>query len=142
MGYKHYMQIQVASSIFYASINLSSTNKRRSNKVILLKGVFIPKLLNNRLGFFSLINFQFLLSDTAYFDKTIILFFLSLQYLDFYFLVFFYTLNNTIKLFYNMLKVLINLWSFKFTDFFFHTIVFSIRKEHLLKENNWVQYMS
>ena len=41
-------------------------------KGLLLKGGFIPKLLNNPLVSCSLINFDFLLSLTAYFDKNIL----------------------------------------------------------------------
>ena len=40
---------------------------------MLLKEVFIPKLINNPLASCSLINFDFLLSHTAHFDKSIIL---------------------------------------------------------------------
>ena len=53
-------------------------------KGILLKGVFIPKLLNIPLAFSSLINFDFLLSHIAHFDKSIILsvFFLHFKQYD------------------------------------------------------------
>ena len=40
---------------------------------MLLKGIFIPKLINNPLAFCSLINLDFLLSHTVHFDKSIIL---------------------------------------------------------------------
>ena len=44
--------------------------------------IFYIKLLNNPLASCSLINFDFLLSHTAHFDKNTILPFLSLQLLD------------------------------------------------------------
>ena len=44
-------------------------NKRGPTKGTLLKGAFIPKLLNNPLASCCLINFDFLLSQTAHFDK-------------------------------------------------------------------------
>ena len=45
-------------------------SKRESTREILLKGFFISKLLNNQLASCSLINFDFLLSHTAHFDKS------------------------------------------------------------------------
>ena len=45
--------------------------KQKSYKGILLKEVFIPKL-NNLLASCCLINFDFSLSHTAHFDKSII----------------------------------------------------------------------
>ena len=47
--------------------------KRGPTKEILLKEVFIPKLLNNPLAFCLLINFDFSLSHTAHSDKSVIL---------------------------------------------------------------------
>ena len=55
------------------SLILYSWNKREINKGILLESVFIPKPLNNPLASCSLINLDFLLSQTANFDKGIIL---------------------------------------------------------------------
>ena len=70
-------------------------------KRILLIGVFIPKLLNNPLASCSLINFDFLLSHTAHFDKSIIHPFLPFfPTFGFFLLYFFYTSNNMITLFY------------------------------------------
>ena len=50
---------------------LRPLKKRGPTKGILLKGVFVSQLLNNPLA--SWINYHFLLSHTAYFDKSIIL---------------------------------------------------------------------
>ena len=48
---------------------LDSTYKKRGpNKGIPRKGVFIPKLLYNPTASYCLINFDFLLSNTAHFD--------------------------------------------------------------------------
>ena len=60
----------------------------------LLKGVFIPKLLNNLLASCSLINFDFLLSHTADFDKSIILLFFVLKTFGFLLSVFFLHLKQ------------------------------------------------
>ena len=49
---------------------LTCLNKRESTKGILLKGVFISKLLNNPLDFCCLISFDFLLSHTTQFLHT------------------------------------------------------------------------
>ena len=43
-------------------------NKREPAKGILLKGVFIPKLLNNPLVSWCLINFDFLILHTVHYD--------------------------------------------------------------------------
>ena len=64
-------------------INLFITIK---TKGILLKGVFIPKLLNNPLASRCLRNFNVLQSHITQFDKSIICLFLSLELLNFYFL--------------------------------------------------------
>ena len=88
---------EVIRSVFYVYI----LNKRGPNKGILLKGVFIPKLLNNLLTSCSLINFNFLLSHTLHFDKSIILPFLVYATFEFLLSVFFfYALNNRTALFY------------------------------------------
>ena len=55
---------------------------KKEHLLIELYFVLIPKLFNNLLGFYSLINFDFVLSETAHFDKSIILRFFSLQLLD------------------------------------------------------------
>ena len=67
------------------------TQKRtyRTNFTILLKDVFIPKLFNNPLVFCSFINFEFLLSHTAHFDKSIILPFFVFATFEFLLYVFF-----------------------------------------------------
>ena len=46
-----------------------------NTRIILLRDVFIPKLLNNPLGSRSLINLDFLLFRTACFNESIILVF-------------------------------------------------------------------
>ena len=66
-------------------------------KGILLIGNFISEVLNNPLTCCSLINFDFLLSHTSHFDKSIILSFFVFRF--FYFLCFFYPSDNRIKLF-------------------------------------------
>ena len=48
-------------------------NKISPNNGILLNGVFRPKLLNNPLATFSLINLDFLLLHIAHFDNSILL---------------------------------------------------------------------
>ena len=63
-------------------------SKRGPNKEILVKGVFVPKLLNNPIASYALKNFDFLLSHTAHFDKSIIVPFFVLKILYFYFLNF------------------------------------------------------
>ena len=71
-------------------INLLIPLKQRGpTKGSLLKGVFIPKLLNNLLASCSLINLDSLLSHTAHFDKSIILFFFVLTTFGFLLSVFF-----------------------------------------------------
>ena len=61
--------------------------KRGPTKGILLKGVLIPRLLNNPLASWSLINFDFL--QTAHFDKIIILPFFVLAAFGLFISVFF-----------------------------------------------------
>ena len=46
-------------------------SKRRPYKRVFLKGFLIPKLLNNPLASCFLINFDFLVSHTTYFDESI-----------------------------------------------------------------------
>ena len=60
----------------------------------LLKGVFIPKLLNNLQAFYFLINFDFFLADTLDFDKSIILPFFLLTDFGFLFSAFFLHLKQ------------------------------------------------
>ena len=68
---------------------------------MLLKGVFIPKLLKNPLASCSFVNFDFLLSHTVHFDKSIILTCFVLATFGFLLSVFFCTSNNNvITLFY------------------------------------------
>ena len=59
------------------------------NKGISLKSVLIPKLLNNTLALCSLINFDFLLSHIAHFEKSIVLPFFVLTTFRFLLSVFF-----------------------------------------------------
>ena len=61
----------------------------RPNKEILLKDVFIPKLLNNPLASCSLQNFQFLLLHTEHFVKSILLPFVVLTTFGFLLSIFF-----------------------------------------------------
>ena len=70
------------------------------NRGILHKVVFNPKLLNNPLGTRSLINLDFLQSNTAHLIKELLFIYLSLQPSGFYFLYFFCTPNNKITLLY------------------------------------------
>ena len=81
-------------------MNLFNTIKKRDPaKAILLKGVLIPKLPNNPLAFCSLVNFDFLLSHTAYFDKSVIFqVFFPCNFRTFTFRIFFYTLNAIMRL--------------------------------------------
>ena len=58
-------------------------------KGILLKGAFVPKLLNSLLASSSLIHFHFLLSHTSHFDKSTILSFFVLTTFWFLLSVFF-----------------------------------------------------
>ena len=76
--------------------------------MILFKGVFIPKLLNNPLASCSLINFHFLLSHTEHFDKSIILPFFVLATFGFLFSVFFLLFRQFLEIF----------------DFLFHYVIF------------------
>ena len=64
------------------------------------KGAFILKLLNNPLASCSLINFEFLLSHTAHYYKSIILPFFVLATFGFLLSVFFCTSSDMIKLLY------------------------------------------
>ena len=68
--------------------------------IIWVKGVFISKLLNNPLASCCLINFDFLLSQSAHFDKSNILPFFVLVTFRILLSAFFDTSNNTITLFY------------------------------------------
>ena len=64
-------------------------NKRGPAEKILLKGVFIPKLLNNPLVSWCLINFDFLILHTVHYDKRIIHPYFNLGTFGFLFSVFF-----------------------------------------------------
>ena len=77
----------------------ASKKKGGPTKGILLKGVFIPKLLNNPLRYCSFINLDFPLSDYAHFDKSIILPFLVFTTFGFLISVFLYTSDNMITSF-------------------------------------------
>ena len=76
-------------------INLFNTIKTKEH--LLKEGGFIPKLLNNPLASCSLINFSFLLSHTAQFDKSIILPFFVFATFGFLLSVFFSTLQTIIR---------------------------------------------
>ena len=68
---------------------------------ILLKGVLIPKLLNNPVSFyFFLINLDFLLPHIAQFDNTIVLPLLVAETFRSILSVFICTLNNRTTLLY------------------------------------------
>ena len=66
-----------------------------SNSGILIKCAFIPKLLNNPPVSFPLIKLKFLLSHTAYFDKSITFFICLCNSRAFGFWVFFSTIQIT-----------------------------------------------
>ena len=74
-------------------INLFFTIK---TKGILLKGIFIPKLLNNPLASCCLRNFDVLLSHITQFDKSIIYLFFVLATFGFLLSVFNFTLQTII----------------------------------------------
>ena len=69
------------------------------NKGTLLNGVIRLKLLNNHFTFSSLINLDFLPTDTKNFDDNIALLFSVFETFEFILSVFFYTLNNTLTCF-------------------------------------------
>ena len=62
-----------ATSFILLLVLTGLKQKRNFTEEILLKSVFILKLLDNSLASCSLINFDILLSHTAYFDKNITL---------------------------------------------------------------------
>ena len=66
---------------------------------MLLKGVLIPRLLNNPFASCFLINCDFLAPHIAHFDNIFILPLLVFETSGFMFFVFFYTLDNKIALF-------------------------------------------
>ena len=70
--------------------------QNRPIKGTLLKGIFIPKLLNNP----QASRYFIALSHTLNFDKSIILPYVALATYEFLLSVFFYTSNNMITLFY------------------------------------------
>ena len=74
-------------------------NKTSLNIGILLKGVLIPKLLDNPFASCSLINFDFLLPHTSHFNNMIVLPLLVAEIFGLMLSVFFYTLDNKIALF-------------------------------------------
>ena len=89
--------------LYLPCINLFNTIKTKEElqKDFFLKSVLIPKLLNNPLASCCLINVDFVQSNTAHFDKSIILPVFVLATFGFYFKYFFCTSNNnTIALFY------------------------------------------
>ena len=72
----------------------------RPRKRIWVKGVLIPKLINNPIASCSLRIFEVLLLHSEQLDKNIVLPFLVLTTFGFSLSVFFYTSHNKIKLFY------------------------------------------
>ena len=103
--------------------------------------MFIPKLLNNPLAFWSLINFEFLLSfwHTVHFDKSFILPFFVLQRLGFYFLLLFYIWNNTMTLFYKWTKIF-----FKLNNLlhFWFILSYSFRTLFIETNSSWLIFAS
>ena len=80
------------SFILYLLLTCLILSKQKGAfSLILLKGFFIPKLLNNPLASCCLISFHFLLSHFAHFDKSIILPLFVLATSGFLLSVFFYT---------------------------------------------------
>ena len=85
--------------LFVISFILYSYNKRGPTKGIWRRWIS-PKLLINPLASCSFLNFDFLQSHTAHFDKDIIFPFFVFTTLNFHFLYFFCTSNNAITLSY------------------------------------------
>ena len=83
-------------------------NKTSPNIGILLKGVLIPRLLNNPFASCFLINLDFLVLHTGHFGNIIVLPFLVCEisglmlFVLFFFVVVFCTLGNKIALFYTL----------------------------------------
>ena len=73
--------------------------QEKTSKGILLKGAFIPKLINNPLASSCLIYFCIYYHTLHILIKALFVRFLFLQLLDFYFLYFFYTSSNKITCF-------------------------------------------
>ena len=72
-----------------------------SSNGILLSGVLIPKLLNNRFAYCSFINLDFLLPHKAHFGNDIDLSFLVFSTFKFIFSVFFLDFKQYVYIFYN-----------------------------------------
>ena len=72
------------------------------NKGTLLNGVIRLKLLNNHFTFSSLINLDFLPTDTKNFDDSIALLFSVFEPLEFILSVFFLHLKQYVNMFYNL----------------------------------------
>ena len=70
----------------------NNQNKIFPNNKIWLNGVFITKLVNNSLAFFSLMNLDFLMRHIAHFDNSVVLSLLLFERLGFMFSVFFFIL--------------------------------------------------
>ena len=75
-------------------------NKTSPSIGISLKGVLIPRLLNNPFASCFLINFDFLLPHIARFDNIIVLPLITADICGLMFSVFFCTLDNKIAVFY------------------------------------------
>ena len=84
--------------------------KRGPTKEVLLKGVFIPKLVNNPLPSCCLVNFDFLLSHTAHFDRSIILPIFVYSTFGFLLSVFFLYFKQTDNIVLKLYISLINFW--------------------------------
>ena len=123
-------------------INFFNTLKTKEDllkKFYLKVSLFlIPKLLNNPLAFFPLINFDFVLLHTAHFDKSIIFRFLSLKRMVFYFLYFFTLKTIQLHCFTNRLK---SVEVFKFlissfiSSYYFRTLFIIINSSRLIFES-------
>ena len=85
MHFRHKFILHLPCINFFNTIK----TKEELQKEFFLKGVFISKLLNNPLASCCLINVDFVLSNTAHFDKSIILPFFVLASFGFLLEVFF-----------------------------------------------------
>ena len=107
-------------------MDLSLANTNLFTKGILLKGFFIPKILNSPLASFSLININFLVSHTTHFDKIISFPIFAFATPGFLLHVFLYTLRNMIAFFYKQSKILdevLNSLNFLFLLSYYHILL-------------------
>ena len=75
-------------------LQLKKKKKRPPSKGIWLKGVLIPKLINNTLAFCYFINLDFLLPQTLHFDENVILPLFVFTTFEFLFSVIYFTLKT------------------------------------------------